>query len=203
MTIEEKNTEKQILEAAKIVFLKKGLDGARMQDIADEAGINKSLLHYYFRSKDNLFETIFKLLFEEFIPRMNETLNTDIPFSKKIEIFVENYIDMLVKNPYLPTFIFLEINRHPEKIVGIMQKSGFNPESFVKLILKDINEGKIKTINPKHLIINILGMCLFPFIARPLIQPMLFFDNNLMFNEFIEERKKEIPKFIMASIENN
>src|SRR4029078_3015094 len=110
----EQNTEEKILSAAKKVFLKEGMAGARMQDIADEAGINKAMLHYYFRSKEKLFETIFKELSIEFLPRVNAIFESDLSLFEKIEVFCSEYISRMMENPFIPLFIVNEINKQPE-----------------------------------------------------------------------------------------
>src|SRR6478735_10691909 len=93
------STEEKILNAAKKVFLTKGMDGARMQDIADKAGINKALLHYYFRSKDKLFERIFIEEAQKFMPRVTHIMLSEMTLFEKIEKFVGEYIDTLIQNP--------------------------------------------------------------------------------------------------------
>src|SRR6476620_200228 len=98
----EQNTEQKILEAAKKVFLKEGMTGARMQDIADEAGINKAMLHYYFRSKEKLFEKIVTDLPEHFFPRLVKISESDEPLFRKIASCVAEYIDQMRRTPYLP-----------------------------------------------------------------------------------------------------
>lgn len=124
----KQGTETRILEAAKKVFIRKGLDGSRMQEIANEAGINKALLHYYFRSKQKLFEAVFSYAFIKFLPKVTEVLNADMPFLKKIEIFIDNYIDLLIENPFLPIFILNELYRQPEKLIYLIRSSGIHPE---------------------------------------------------------------------------
>ncbi len=96
--------EQRILSAAKKVFINKGMTGARMQDIADAAGINKALLHYYFRSKEKLFETIFKEAVQGFLPRVNQIFESNKTIFEKIEMFCKEYIDQIRKTPYLPIF---------------------------------------------------------------------------------------------------
>src|SRR3954452_616752 len=108
------STEEKILNAAKKVFLTKGMDGARMQDIADEAGINKALLHYYFRSKDKLFEQIFLKVTTSFLPKIFLILKGEDTLFEKIERFCEVYITQIIKTPYVPIFILNEINRQPK-----------------------------------------------------------------------------------------
>ena len=202
MLEEEKNTEKTILEAAKKVFLAKGFDGARMQEIADEAKINKSLVHYYFRSKDKLFDAIFEEAFSQFIPKVAETMASDKDIFEKITIFVDTYIEMFINNPHIPTFILHEINRNPQRIVDLFKESKINPSLFAESIIQEIQKGNIKPIHPLHLIINMISLCVFPFAAKPIIKGFILNNDEALFNQFIAERKKEVTAFIIRSIKN-
>ncbi len=194
------NSEKLILNAAKEVFLEKGFDGARMQEIADRAGINKALLHYYFRSKDNLFDAIFKDAFEQFLPRIAGIMTTDKPFFEKLEFFIDTYLNMLSENPHLPVFVMHEINRSPEVLINIIRDSGFNPEALRSMIKKEVKAGTINPVDPVHLIVNIIGMCLFPYMGKPILQGFIFKNNAEDYQKFLTERKKEIKKFVINSI---
>lgn len=200
MSLKETDTEQIILLAAKEVFFKKGYDGARMQEIADEAGINKALLHYYFRSKDKLFEAIFNNAFQKFIPRVVEKMNSDVSFEEKVETFVENYITTIIEVPQIPIFVLTELHRNPERIVGMMKKMGIQPQIIFSGIQKDIENGKIRAINPRHLLINIIALSVFPFAAKPLLQNMLFDNNSGEYHKFLLERKKEVAQFIINSV---
>jgi TetR/AcrR family transcriptional regulator len=194
------NTEEKILAAAKQVFMEKGMDGARMQDIADKAGINKALLHYYFRSKDKLFEMIFLDAIGRFIPRITDILSADIPFFEKVEKFVSAYIDMLVQNPYLPQFILNEINRQSDAFgKGPWGDKRPPVDKLIALVEKEIKAGNIKKVKPQHFILNMVSMCIFPFAARPMVQWVLQLD-NAQFNKLMEQRKKEVAAFIIDSI---
>ncbi|UCG28570.1 MAG: TetR/AcrR family transcriptional regulator, partial [Bacteroidales bacterium] len=125
--IEKKpGTEALIFEAAKRVFGRKGLDGARMQEIADEAGINKALLHYYFRTKEKLFEAVLTDIFQSFFPKaMVIMADPDISIREKIEQFVNIYISLIQENPYMPGFMAHELTKGgAEKIIGIFRESG-------------------------------------------------------------------------------
>src|ERR1035438_8897932 len=139
----DNTTEKKILDAAKIVFLEKGFDGARMQEIADKAKINKALVHYYFRSKDKLFDAIFQEAFQQFLPKVAEVMMTEKPLFEKIEFFIDTYITMLSKNPHLPGFVMHEINRNPGRIVNIIKSSGVRPEFLGLAIQKEVDAGVI------------------------------------------------------------
>ncbi len=89
-------TERQILEAAKKVFGRKGMDGARMQEIADEAGLNKALLHYYFRNKERLFQEVIREVFSSFFPRIMTVMSLEgMAFEEKIRTFVNEYLDLI------------------------------------------------------------------------------------------------------------
>ncbi|MDD5361696.1 MAG: TetR/AcrR family transcriptional regulator [Ignavibacteria bacterium] len=199
----DKTTEKQILSAAKRIFHVKGLDGARMQEIADEAGINKAMLHYYFRSKENLFEAIFNEDCVGFFAKLQELISVDLPLLAKIEYFVENYIDLLLKNSYIPAFILNEIHHNPERIKNVFIEKGIHPGNrFIEDIRSAISLGIINPIDPRQLIINIIALCIFPVVARPIVSTVLNFDDD-SYTKFIESRKKEVSKFIINSIKIN
>jgi TetR/AcrR family transcriptional regulator len=199
-TKKDDTSREKILAAAKNVFLQKGMSGARMQDIADEAGINKALVHYYFKSKEKLFETIFKEASAQFFPRIEHIIESDIPLFEKINHFCEAYISMMQQNPYLPMFVLNEVNKQPERFRQRFRK---NRElllaKFAGQIEREIKRRKIKPVNPAHLFINMIAMCIFPFIAKP-IWMMTSGMDELQFRYFMEQRKTEIPKFIIDSI---
>lgn len=200
-TKEKLTTEASILAAARKVFTTKGLAGARMQDIADEAGINKAMLHYYFRDKDKLFEVIFLQEAEKFFPKINSIFESDAPLFKKIEQFVNEYIDEMLENPYLPWFILNELNRDADRFLSAIWnlKHRPNPTKFLQQIDNEVKKGAIKKIDPMHLLMNLLSMTIFPFVARPMITRN-FKMKPAQFEQMMEQRRKEIPTFIINSI---
>lgn len=201
MKVKESETEKIILNAAKDVFFRKGYDGARMQEIADVAGINKALLYYYFRSKDKLFEAIFEEAFKKLIPKIVESMTSEMNFEEKIKKFINNYIDTLIEVPQIPIFILNELNRNPDRIIGVLKKAGLKPEVIVEGLQRDIENGVIRAVNPKHLIVNIVSLCIFPFAAKPIMQKLFLKDDNpKLFYEFLKERKSEVSNFIINSL---
>ncbi len=199
----EKDTDtgKVILAAAKKVFLIKGMSGARMQDIADAAGINKALLHYYFKSKEKLFEVIFLEEAKKFFPKINMIFESELPLFEKIEKFTTEYIDEIQENPYLPMFILTQINQDSDKFLNTVVGKNNQPnlQHFLAQIEKEVKKGNIKPISPVHLLLNILSMCIFPFIAKPMILKKIGLD-ELQFRRLMEQRKQEIPQFIINSI---
>jgi len=198
--IKKDNTEEKILDAAQTVFTRKGMDGARMQEIADEAGINKALLHYYFRSKQKLFEAIFSVVFSKAFPNIQQFLASDIPVEEKMGRFIEKYIDLLLKNPYLPTFILKEINRDPEFLAKVIKKQGANPGELFKVFEKEMDAGNIKRMDPRELMINVIGLSVFPFAAKPLMQIMFFNNDKKAYKEFLKQRKETVKQFVLDSI---
>ncbi|MFW5658237.1 MAG: TetR/AcrR family transcriptional regulator [Bacteroidota bacterium] len=201
----DKNTEQRILDAARIVFIRKGYDGARMQEIADEADINKALLHYYFRNKEKLFERVFISVLQDFFPKILKVLMGDKTILEKISYFIDSYIDTLERNPFLPSFILGEISKNQGRIVElIIQKSGFfdhvDVKSFLSMLDVEVKKGNIRPIKPEHLMVNILGLCLFPFIGRPLLQFVFFKNNADQFSHFLKQRKDEVKEFVFNSI---
>ena len=197
----DKGAEERIRAAARKVFMTKGMAGARMQDIANEAGINKALLHYYFRDKDKLFEVVFLEEALKFFPKINAIFNSDAPLFEKVENFVNEYIDEMQENPYLPWFVMNEINRDPDQFMyKIWGKENLpKPGKFLEQIEKEIKKGTIKKINPVHLLLNLLSMTIFPFVAKPMVTRNLRL-NDTQFKQIMEQRKTEIPLFIIDSI---
>ncbi len=212
--IKKDNTEQKILEAAHAVFIKKGMDGARMQEIADEAGINKSLLHYYFRSKQKLFEAIFRKIFASAFPNISRLMLSHRPIEIKIGMFIDQYIDLLTNNPYLPNFILKEINRDPQslakaisqpelnshEVLSSINKQGINPREIFQMFENEMKAGNIKKMNPADLMANILGLSIFPFAAKPLLTIMFFNGDKKAYNNFLKDRKKTVKEFVLNSI---
>ena len=200
MSEADHNTEQAILEAAKKVFVRKGLDGARMQEIADEAGINKALLHYYFRTKEKLFESIFSQVIQGFAPCIVAIMTSELPLFSKVEIFADSYIDLLRENPYVPNFLVNENNRNPERFVNMLKGQGVNPNILRDQITREFEAGIICETTVEELMVNLVSLCVFPFVARNIFCNM-FGLNIEEYNAFLLNRKKEIPKLIIGSLQ--
>ena len=200
MEIKKDSTEDKILEAAKNVFVTKGMEGARMQEIADEAGINKALLHYYFRSKERLFEAIFSEIIKFAFPKITRIAQSDEPFVNKIEQVVDAYIDLLIKHPFIPGFVMKELNRDPSGLFKMVVKFGLNPQIIFDQIQLAMDRGEIIQMPPRHLAANIISMCIFPFAARPLVSFVLFKDDQKALDAFYAERADIIKQFVINAI---
>jgi len=200
MTNTPSETEATILEAARKVFISNGFDGSTMQMIADEARINKALLHYYYRNKDTLFESVFFEAFKKIVPHMMQIMNPEKDFFTRIKTFVVNYITVLQEVPEIPLFILHELRRNPDRLVKLVSMSGIEPKAFMKVIEEEIRTGNIREIDPMQLMVNLLAMTIFPFAARPMIQGFIMNNDEEMFNEFLEKRKTEVSTFIINAI---
>lgn len=199
MDNKNKNTEKIILEAAKTVFLKNGYDGSRMQMIADEAKINKAMLHYYYRSKDKLFERIFEDAFKVFAPVLIEIFNSDLPLEVTVYEFVNKYITFIEANPHVPLFIIREIKRNPGRITEKFPLVNFEETFFAKILKEEIKKGNIIEISVMDLFVNLVSMTVFPFVAGEIVRTV-FDKSDDEYKQFIENRKKSVPKMIMEGI---
>ena len=197
---DDKSAEQKILEAAKQVFMENGLDGARMQDIADKAGINKALLHYYFRSKDKLFDHIFMEEATKFMPKVATIMLSDLTLYEKIEKFMGEYIDTLAQNPLLANFILSEINRNPKEMMTKLWGNNRPPiDKVEEHVAKLVKKGEIRPIKGYELMINMVSLCIFPFLARPMVQ-WVTKTNDEEFMKMMKQRKKTVVQFVIDSI---
>lgn len=200
MNTKKDTTEEKILEAATSVFVEKGMEGARMQEIADEAGINKALLHYYFRSKERLFEAIFSNVINMAFPQLTQIAKSDAPFVSKLEQVIDAYINLLKKHPFIPVFVLKELNRDPSGMFKMVVKFGLNPQIIVDQIQLAMDRGEIIRMDPRHLAINIISMCIFPFAARPIINFLIFKNDADALEQFYAERAAVIKQFVINAI---
>ncbi|MFV5688070.1 TetR/AcrR family transcriptional regulator [Flavobacterium sp. ZT3R25] len=193
-------TEEKIFNAARIVFQKKGFAGARMQEIADEAGINKAMLHYCFKNKQLLFKAVFMNAFGQLAPQINTIFNSDETVFDKIKKFTYSYISFVIDNPYLPQFIIQEMNNNPEFMMSFLNHENKpNPTLLISQIEKEIASGIIKPINPKQLLLDIFSMTVFPFAAQMMVKGIIQISDS-EFNQLMEERKTSIAEQIINSI---
>jgi TetR/AcrR family transcriptional regulator len=193
-------TEEKIFEAARIVFQKKGFTGARMQEIANEAGINKAMLHYCFKNKQSLFEAVFMKAFSQLAPQVNLIFSSNESIFDKIKQFTDSYISFVIDHPSLPQFIIQEMNNNPEFVIQFLNNVNRpNPRLMMAQIEQEITAGIIKPIPPKQLLMDIFSLTVFPFAAQTMVKGM-FHISEIEFNQMMEERKTSIAELIINSI---
>ena len=188
------NTEIKILMAAEQVFMRAGYDGARMQEIADLAGINKAMLHYYFRSKDALFERIFEQKFATFFPKVKELLSEPISFTEKVCTYVELHINLLRENPYLPIFILNTVHKDE----NFAQKM---PTVLMPMLLsayyEDLEAKKVRELNPVQFFMSVISMCVFPFAGKAIFKQIGSIPDEA-FDSLMKERIAEVQLYVQA-----
>jgi len=201
MTENDKQTEEKIFEAATDVFIEKGMDGARMQDIADHAGINKALLHYYYRTKDRLFNAVFEKIAGQMFKKFAPVFDENISLEEKIRFFFKEHITFLQKNPRLPGFLLNEINHNPARIKKLIQQIDVNK---LWMTLEAQHKDELKKYNitretMPQLMSSIAAISVFPFAARGILE-VLFEKMNINFNDYMEERKEYAADFVIKAI---
>ena len=195
--VKEKNTERIIMQAARKVFVTKGMHGARMQEIADEAGINKALLHYYFRNKSKLFEAIFQQAFQEIAPKFGQVIRSKTSLEEKIRSFVAYYHDLLSENPFIPLFIINEVHQNKSLLDGPMELFQENLKNHMGRQLEEgIKAGKYRDISIQQLMISTVSLCIMPFLGKPIFEVVLSCKSE-EYQQLLEERKTLVPEMIL------
>lgn len=196
------STEESILEAARKVFMQKGFAAARMCEIAEMAGINQALLHYYFRSKDRLFEVIFEQQSNNFYSNILSILDSDLPFFDKLRLMIAREIEKMSSAPYLPMFILNEMHSNPGRMdcaVKAEQQTRLF-QTFSALVEQEYAAGRIRKVCPQQLFLSIMGITMFPFLAQPMIKMAMEMDGQ-SFNKMMQERVDHASALIIRSLE--
>lgn len=190
------STEEKIKGAALKLFTKKGFAATRTRDISEESGINLALLNYYFRSKEKLFELVMTEVLQKFFIGITRIFNDEqTSLDEKVKIFVISYTELLKQQPDLPFFILQELRMNPEKLASKMGVNEVFKSFFFQQLRHDIDQAKIPKIHPLHYVINMVSMCVFPFIAAPLLKNLAGIDTRA-FGVLIDERKTLVPKWM-------
>jgi TetR/AcrR family transcriptional regulator len=206
------DTESKILDAAHAVFMRSGTAGARMQEIADEAGVNKALLHYYFRSKERLAAAVFDRVARGLFARVGQLAVSDVDLEEKVRLIIAAYLDQFARTPYAPGYLICEMNQHPDRAGQLLAAlggpaaagSGSGPSipflaSLAAQIQQRVAAGIMRPIEPRQFLANLVSLCVFPFAARPMLCAV-FRMNDRGFREFIEERKTSLPAFFLNAL---
>ena len=193
------STEDRIKAAARKVFHQKGYAGTRTRDIAEEAGINHAMLNYYFRSKEKLFEIVMMETMGQFFKGVGVILNDEnTSLEEKIERVVANYIDLLLEEPDLPTFILNEVRTNPEPFVAntpILQ--ALEHSVLARQYAEAVAQRRTTEPNLMHSVLNVISLVIFPFIAKPIFTALSRTDNEA-YKALMLQRKTLIPQWIKA-----
>lgn len=203
------DTERRILEAAHRVFVARGTAGARMQDIAREAGVNQALLHYYFRSKERLAEAAFRRAAQELFPPILAVLgDPDMPLADKVVRVVHVELDQLARTPYLPGYIISELTHHPERAGQLFASlTGRSTEGVAGVVLPILERQlraaararEMRAIRAPDFLVSLLSLCIFPFAARPMLCALFGWAPE-EWDRFVARRRRELPELMLQAM---
>ncbi|MFZ9661312.1 MAG: TetR/AcrR family transcriptional regulator, partial [Chitinophagaceae bacterium] len=192
-------TEKLILSTAEKVFEHHGYNGTRMQQIADEAGISKASLHYYFRSKDNLFQRVFELAMDEYLPIISTWYDDSLDWEEKVERYTNQLVDFIRNGKML--FLIREINRNPDLINDRIKKAK-SPNGIVAYFEKELQSGKIRQFDPRYLYLFLNSICCFPILNKALFKKTLRLTDK-QYDDFLHAHAKNVADFFIHAIKNS
>ena len=202
------DTEQRILDAAHAVFVRRGTAGARMQEVAAEAGVNQALLHYYFRNKEQLARAAFERAAKGFMPAVVQVIASAGDLEEKVRRVIDLELDHLARAPYLPGYIIGEVTHHPERAAQLIAAvTGLSPKELGPRVLgtlrrqiaAGVKAGVMRPIAPESFVVNLMALCIFPFAVRPMVQAMLGMDDR-GFGRFITRRHEDLPAFFMGAL---
>jgi AcrR family transcriptional regulator len=194
----------RILDAADAVFVRRGIDGARMQEIADRAKVNKALLHYYFRSKIGLARAVWVRIGSSFVPGVLQMLASDLSLDEKIDHFVDAYHTILTRHPYLLPFALGESARRPDVVHDFYtaERRKAARDMIGKLRKQIDQQAKARGIAPvsaEQFFVTLVGSCLFPFAARAMLAEALGLSPKGI-QRFLDRRRTELPALLKKAL---
>lgn len=193
-------TREKLIEAAKELFLAKGVDRVSVREIAAKAGIALSSMNYHFQSKEMLFEEIFGMLINTRANALKQILDSELPIEEKIKEYVYGHIDSLVEDQLLVSFVLSVIYRNSDNIASMRSiEKLYNSEIFSEQLRKEIRRGEIQPVNPEQFYVSMISLIFFPFSIKPLIADRHGFDEAAT-KQFLSERKEIVYKMLMASL---
>ncbi len=193
-------TRLKLMETARELFIAKGVDRVGVREIAAKAGVNLSLMNYYFQSKENLLEEIFEQSIKDNGQKIRQILNAELPLDSKIKLYVNTYTDVLVEDPLLVPFVLSIIHRNAEQAPRLKSvHSLYNTEAFSKQLRQEAEKGHIRNIDPEQFFISMISLILFPFAIKPLIAYRMGLNSEEM-AKFLEDRREHIYIMLMATL---
>jgi TetR/AcrR family transcriptional regulator len=197
----DRETRERILDAAHAVFMRKGTARSRTQEIADEAGVNKALVHYYFGTKASLADAIFERALGTLAPLMFGILaDENRTIEQKVRDIVREQINFHSARPYLAGYMVSEMHAEPERVAALMAKRGSPPRDVLRRQIREaVKAGKMRPISAEQFIVNLMGLLVFPFALRPGLSALLGIE-PAGWAAFMEERKRFLPDFILGGL---
>jgi len=204
MNNNELNTEQIILEAAEAEFLEKGYGNAKTVAIAKRAGVSHSMLHYYFRTKEQVFQQVFKEKVQALTQMFNMVFEQNVNFTETLQLLIETQFRFVAQNPQLPIFIFREILSNKENRDWAIKTLFPHMFPFISAIEKKLNveisKGTVRPIAIQDLFMNIISINISVFIALPVLKEAFHFDSDEMLENFLNERCRSNMQFILNAL---
>jgi AcrR family transcriptional regulator len=194
-------TRERILDAAHAVFLRKGTANSRTREIADEAGVNKALVHYYFGTKAALADAIFERALGTIMPRIFGILaDPQRSIEQKIPDVMREQIDFHSARPYLAGYLLSEMHAEPDRLARLLGSRGGVPLDVIRRQLREAaRAGRMRPISAEQFVVNLMGLLIFPFAIRPALGALLSLDAT-RWPAFLEERRRLLPDFFLAGL---
>ena len=186
------STQHKIVSEAIDVFQRKGFTGARMQEIADRAGINKAMLHYYFKTKEDLFSQVFQQALTLFVVNIQQILGSDRTLIEKINQYVDYTVSALSANPSIPSFVLHEINRDPQRLTTYFAGRD-------RLDLTRFTQHFASAQHANQFFTDMVSLCVYPFVARPMLEK-LFAMTPQAYEQFLHQRKESIKRQLIHQL---
>ena len=196
MKLIDSSTEHKILEAAKTEFLEFGLYGARMQNIANRAGINKALLHYYFRNKEKLFDKVFESALERYFSNMDIMSDDRLDFKERVHGLADRFLDFLNEYPQMALFLIKEVSANQILFIEKVDKNMRGNKTLLSALLDAQQNGVVSLENPMVFFVQLISMCTYPFIAKPLFTVIAERNDTSWNSDSITELRASIHSFI-------
>ncbi len=199
----KKDVKDIITRAAESVFLRGGFQGARMQAIADTAGINKALLHYYFQTKEKLYAHILEKQFASLYDGIFNLLESDDDFDTWLKNLIHKYLCEVISRPKFVHFVLWELSgskiRLPEMLKKVLGARGKTSSDMLQIIKNRLSSVGLDDYDPQQFLLNLLSLCIFPVVARPMITGFLN-TPKIPDTQFVAMREKEIYALLMQGI---
>jgi AcrR family transcriptional regulator len=196
------NTEERIKNAARIVFLEKGLDGARTQEIANLAEVNHSLIPYYFKSKQKLFDVVLVEALNAFVGRVDKIVNDGLTdFETKVYRLVDCYSEMVIESPHLPLYSITIMRKRNSKVLNFTKqmRNMLYLSVMARQLKQEVEDGKFKPTTIAHVLMNLMGLTIFPALAAPILKTMGDIKEE-PYKQLIESRRKHIADWVLYTL---
>jgi len=192
---ETEDMEYRILKAAEKVFIQKGFVATTMSDIAKEVGISRTAMHYYFRTKDMLFDAILRELMSNLLPNLQHIIRQEGQLLNKLPQLIDHYNSIIIKNPLIPLFLINEMHRNPEHLFESVWKAEGQLSILGEVrneILREMEAGTIRKLPLIDILSTYMSLLIFPVLVQKPLTVVLLNDNQEEFQEFLVRRKELI-----------